>query len=181
MSNRLLEALAKSTRSRAFVCPRTALELEVRLPSRAACADARAAAAEAWGAREVKTAVDLEEYQSYQREQLLARSVFVAGDPAPVGLDTVHALDEPTLRRYDAELRALEDEADPPLESWTEAEVAALVEAVKKKDSGIEVRLRTFGETRLIGLVLCMGALLSSYETSSSSTSTSGTATDTAS
>lgn len=172
--NRLLAALANTTREVSFDCPRTKLALTVRLPSRAVCAVARQVATTDWGAREIRTALDLEEYQSYQREQLLARCVFVEVAEEPIGIDTVRALDEATLRHYDAELRTLEDAVDPPLESWSQEEVETLVDEVKKKAEGIEARLRSFGETRLIGLVLCMGALLAQSATSSCSTSTSG-------
>lgn len=176
--NRLLDALTATIRETSFTCPRTELQLTIRLPTRAICAEARMVATTAWGGRDIRTELDLEEYQSYQREQLLARCVFVAEDQDPIGIDTVQSLDEATLRRYDAELREIEEAADPPLESWTQEAVDNLIADIKKKDAGIAVRLKTFGETRLIGLVLCMGALLVNCETSNSSTSTSGSAKD---
>ena len=171
--NRLLQALEADNTPRKFTCPRTGVELEIHLPSRAMAKAARVQAQNEWGSREVNTVSELEEYQTYQREQLLARCAYLDGQP--VGLETIRALDEGTLRQYDAELGAIEDERNPPLESWTQEQVQALIGDIQKKDAGIEGRLRTFGVTRLVGLVLFMGALLSKSATSNSSTSCSGT------
>jgi hypothetical protein len=157
MASRLLTALGQS-RLRAFACPRSGLQLEARLPSRSEVRAARTSTSQAWGTRPIVTGIDVDEYQSFYRERLLAACVLCDGQP--IGMEAVDQLDVATLRAYDAELSALQDEADPAVETWTDDEVSELVDGLKKKDTRIESLLRQSGPARLLALLRSMAEQL---------------------
>lgn len=155
-------------RSRAFQCPRTGVELVAILPSRRTRREAAAAAAKRWGDREVKTQLDAVERLAFNDEEILARAILLDG--SPIGLEAVDRLDETTLDFYERQIHDLVEQADPAAETWTEADVDALVAEIKKNAPTCEDTLKSFGGAKLRGLVRSLVDRLSRLETSTSST-----------
>ncbi len=164
---KLVNALERAPRERDFECPRTGIKLRAVLPRRSVKHAATCHASDAWGERPIKRALDLDEYESLQREYVIAHCVF-DGD-SPIGLDAVRALDERTLRVYDRAVRQLEDGADPDVSTWTEETITELLDGLKKKDPRIEALLTSLEGASLLSFLRTMADRPSTAPTSRSS------------
>jgi hypothetical protein len=171
--NTLLLALHAQKKPRKFTCPRTGLELEARFLPGPEVRAAQATAAKEWGDRKIATALDQAAYLNVHMEHQIAVAIF--HDGSPIGLEAAQELDDRTKERYASEAQALEDELNPPMESWTDEQFEQLVEDVKKKEDALAGHLRSFDAPTLIAFIFYLGARLSSFETSTLPSSSSST------
>ena len=151
---------------RPFNCRRLGVELEVRLMPANEVAAALAEASREWGEAELRHAVDEQALSLLVIRAQMARCVFHDGEP--VSRAVVDAVDDGTLRHWAAQYATLEDQVDPPLESWTSEQIDAFLAGLKKNSPDCVGRLKHFDGPTLIGLLLFTAAQLTSCETSTS-------------
>lgn len=157
---------------RQFTCPRLGLDLEVRILPANQVAAARAATAREWGDRgEPQTQIDVQALSVLALQHQMASAVYYDGEP--VGTNLTTRIDEQTLRHWAGHYSALEDEIDPPLDSWTDEQLEHFVEQLKKKEPGCVASLTTFDGATLRGFALYLADLLAKSETSTSSDASS--------
>lgn len=174
--SRLVEALAQGRQIKTFTCPRTGIELEMRQPVYRDRFAAELDARKRWGKATIENPADLQSWADLVRACLIGRCLYEADATKPIGAEIL-AVDEDALEAYDAVLSSIES---PPAELWTQDEVDAVVELIKKKDPGIAACLRISEGSTLFGLVRSLVARLTRSPTKSCSSSSTGASTTSA-